>query len=207
MEGFVIRYSIGFLSVLAALVALPLGATAQDADEGATSKPNLQEPGTSAEPAPEDRALQIELDEVGAEIVEMQRRVRNAKIGLGISGVSVLVAGVLLAITLDEGVFSDDPNRQNTARDDRIAIAGMTLVAGGLVSMLTTGVLLGVRKRKLQSQKRKQRELQRNLPLGARGARPASASTMVAPGMANAFEVQPRARRVQWDLARSRLVF
>jgi hypothetical protein len=30
---------------------------------------------------------------------------------------------------------------------------------------------------------------------------------MVAPRTANGFEVQPQERRVQWDLAQSRLVF
>jgi len=183
-----VRYLVGFVCVLATLAALPLSASAQDAEEGTTPEPSLQESAPSSEPAPEEPALQLKLDEAGVEVVEMQRRVRNAKIGVGISGLSVLVGGVLLAITLDEGLFPDDPNHVETARDDRIGIAAATLLVGGLVSLLTTGIMVGVRKRTLKSHERKLRELQRDLPLGGGGARP-----------------QPR--RVQWDLARSRLMF
>jgi hypothetical protein len=46
--------------VLAGLVALPLRASAQDGEEAATSEPNLQEPAPPSEPAPEERALQLQ---------------------------------------------------------------------------------------------------------------------------------------------------
>jgi hypothetical protein len=119
----------------------------------------------------------------------MQRRVRNAKIGLGISGVSVLVGGVLLGVGIG-GTYRDTGTPQEAASDDRdgLAIAGATLLTGGVASLLATGILFAVRKRELESHEQRLRELQRNLPLGGRGAR-------------------PQARRVQWDPAQSRLVF
>jgi len=46
------RYLVGFMFVLAGLVALPLSASAQDAEEDATSEPSLEEPTPSSEPAP-----------------------------------------------------------------------------------------------------------------------------------------------------------
>ncbi len=42
--------------VLAGLVALPFGASAQAGEEGATSEPSAQEPAPSSEPTPEEPA-------------------------------------------------------------------------------------------------------------------------------------------------------
>ena len=173
--------------VLAGSVALPLTASAQAGDDG--TEPSVRKQQHSTELGPEEPALQLKLDRAGVEVVEMQQRVRNAKIGLGISGVSVLVGAVLLGIGIG-GTFRDIGMPQEAASNDRdgIAIAGGTLLAGGVASLLATGILLAVRKRELESHEQRLRELQRDLPLGGRGAR-------------------PQARRVQWDLARSRLVF
>jgi hypothetical protein len=131
----------------------------------------------------------LKLEQAGVEVVEMQRQVRNAKIGLGISGAFVLVGGVLVGIGIG-GTYRDIGTPQEAGSNDRdgIAIAGATLLTGGVASLLATGILFAVRKRKLESQEQKLRELERDLPLDGRGAR-------------------PQARRVQWDLARSRLVF
>jgi hypothetical protein len=79
----------------------------------------------------------------------MERRARNAKIGLGISILSVCVGAVLVPVALRYGIFPDDPDAY-TARDDRIGIAALTLLTGGVVSSLATGILLRVRKRKLR---------------------------------------------------------
>jgi len=54
------RYLIGFVFVLA-LVSAPLAMSAQAGEEGATSEPPAEEP--SSEPAPEAPALQLELDD------------------------------------------------------------------------------------------------------------------------------------------------
>ena len=55
------RYLFGFLCVCA-LAALPQSASAQRGEEGTTSEPNLQEP------VPEEPALQLELDSAGVDV-------------------------------------------------------------------------------------------------------------------------------------------
>ncbi|UCD24921.1 MAG: hypothetical protein JSW51_03095, partial [Gemmatimonadota bacterium] len=78
--------------VLAALAALPLSASAEEVEEGAALEPNAVQ-----ESAPEEPALQLQLDDAGVGVVppprtpdrytleEMNVRVRRAKIGLGSS--------------------------------------------------------------------------------------------------------------------------
>ena len=62
------RYLFGFLCVCALGVApSPQSARAQAGEEAATSEPSLQEP--SSEPAPEEPALQLKLDSAGVEVV------------------------------------------------------------------------------------------------------------------------------------------
>ena len=58
------RYLAGFVFVLT-LAVLPLSVSAQDGEEGATSEPIAEE--RSSEPAPEEPALQLQLDEAGVE--------------------------------------------------------------------------------------------------------------------------------------------
>jgi len=152
------RYVVAFVFVLA-LVASPLGVSAES--EGATPPPSAAESLWSLDPPREEPALQLELDEAGAAVVEMQRRVRNARIGLGISLLSVCVGAVLVPVALRYGIFPDDPYAYTT-RDDRIGIASLTLLTGGILSSLATGILLSVRKRTLRSHQLKLREF----PLG-----------------------------------------
>ena len=179
------RYLVGFVFVLAALVASPLSAGAQTGQEGTDSEPNLQEPAPSSEPAPEEPALQLQLDKSGVEVVpspprtpdgytleEMEVRVRRARIALGVSvvplvlGTGIAVVGALRAVD-----FTTPPS--DTSGETTL-YAGSAIVGAGAVWMITSGIVLGVRKRQL-------RELQR-----------AHYGTQ---------------RRAQWDLARSRLVF
>jgi hypothetical protein len=153
--------------------------SAGDADT--TSKPNLQEPAPSSEPASETPALQLELDSAGVEVVpsplrtvdgytleEMDVRVRRAKIGIGSSALAFFVGGILMA----SGLGGDCGWGGGAQREscDRLAYAGTALAAGGAVGMIATGILLGVRKGK------------------RRGLQEADYG---------------RAHRVQWDLARS----
>ena len=101
--------------VLAGLV-VPLSASAQDAAESATPEASAEEPVTekptpSAEPAPEEPALQLKLDAAGVGVTpspsrtedgytleEMDLRVRRAGIGLGFSGAVLVSGGVMLGI-------------------------------------------------------------------------------------------------------------
>ena len=175
------RYLVGFVFVLA-LVSAPLAVSAQAGEEGATPEPNLEEPAPSAEPTPEEPALQLKLDSAGVEVVpspprtadgytlhEMELRVKRARIGLGVSSIG-LVAGGLTMLAANAkcmiGEWTDSCNR--------IDNAGIAILSAGGAAMIATGILLGKRKRKL-----------RKLEQAHYGT----------------------ARRVQWDLARSRLVF
>lgn len=159
---------------------------AQSAEEIPPSpEPNLQEPAPSSESAPEEPALQIELTHAGVEVVpsppptvdgytleEMELRVRRATIGIGSSALAFFVGGILVASGLG-GACSWGGGAERE-KCDRRAYAGTALAAGGAVGMIATGILLGVRKRKLS----KVQEARYEGP-----------------------------HRVQWDLARSRLVF
>ena len=58
------RYLIGFVFVLAGLVALPLSASAQPAEEDSLSSWQVE-----AKPAPEEPALELKLDEAGVAVV------------------------------------------------------------------------------------------------------------------------------------------
>ena len=145
---------------LAGLVALPLSASAQDTEEGATSEPNLQEPPPSSEPAPEEPALQLQLDKSGVEVMpspprtpdgytleEMEVRVRRAKMGL-LAPAALIVAGVPLWV---RGKTSDcasfDPFVQvSQERCTRLRTSGAALTVSGAVGMIVGSILVGVRK-------------------------------------------------------------
>ena len=177
------RYSVGFACVLAALAALALSVSAQVHEEG--TEPNLQESAPSPEPAPQEPALQLGLDDDSVKLApspprtadgytleEMDVRVRRAKIGIGSSALAFFVGGILVASGLGgDCSWGGGAERE---RCDRLAYAGTALAAGGAVGMIATGILLGKRKQKL-------RRLQE-----AHYGRP---------------------HRVQWDLAQSRVVF
>ena len=162
------RYLFGFMFVLA-LVASPLGVSAQTAGEVSAS-----------EPAPEEPALQLKLDDAGVEVTpspsrtedgytleEMDLRVRRAGIGLGFSGAVLVSGGVML------GVGAADAD---TLTGDYLGllVGGGILTIGGLVATIITGRMLAERKR----DRDRFREAHYGTP-----------------------------RRVQWDLARSQVVF
>jgi hypothetical protein len=185
-----VRYLFGFLCVCALVGTSPLSASAQAGEEDATSEPNVQEPAPSSEPAPEEPALQLKVDSAGVEVVpspvrttdgytleEMELRVRRAGIGLGVSG-GVLLAGVVMgAIALSEAAPFFCILEACPPTADWAAPVGWT------GALLTVGGLLGMISFGTERgrRKRKLRELQE-----AHYGRP---------------------HRVQWDLARSRLVF
>ncbi|MBW2629542.1 MAG: hypothetical protein JRE45_18270 [Deltaproteobacteria bacterium] len=199
------RYLIGFMFVLAGLVALPACASAQAGEEGATSEPNLQEfapsfepaaedlkePMPSSEPAPEEPALQLQLDSAGVEVVpspprtadgytldEMELRVRRAKIGLAVSAIPFIAGiGLSLAAGFSSMVTTSlcfEESCPNEPWVTPVGVTGAVLTASGLAGTIATGILLRRRKRDWDSL----REAHYGGP-----------------------------RRVRWDLARSRLVF
>jgi len=182
------RYLFGFLYVCALVGTSPLSASAQAGEEGATSEPNLQEPAPSAEPAPEEPALQLELDSAGLAIApnplrtvdgytleEMELRVRRARIGVGVSGVAVGL-GLTAAMVAAAGsicISFGEPCSPPSWVAPTMAV-GVLVAAGGLATMIVYGAALGRRKRDRDSLR------------AAHYGRP---------------------HRVQWDLAQSRLVF
>jgi hypothetical protein len=180
--------------VLAALVASPLSVSAQAGEEGTeptVEEPIPEQPAPPSEPAPEEPALQLELDDAGLQIAsppprtpdgytleEIERRVKRAKIGLGVSagvyglGIGLTFGGVACADNAppDQGGFVNLPPGHCYA----LLGTGAILTLGGLIGIIISGVRLASNKR--------DRNWLRQAQYG-------------------------RLHQVQWDLARSRLVF
>ena len=166
--------------VLAALVALPLSASAQAGQEGKDSEPNLHEP------APEEPALQLNLDAAGVEVApspprtpdgytleEADLRVKRAKIGLGVSVPFILLAPVAVLMAEPVCLYSS-PDQPCPEGSPGLAATFAVMSVGGLGGTIASGILLRRRKRDRDS-------------------------------LRQAHYGTPR--RVQWDLAQSRLVF
>ena len=150
------RYLVGCVCVLA-LLASPLSASAQDTEEGATSESNLQEPAPSTESAPEEPALQLKLDAAGVDVAptpprtadgytleEIELRIRRARIGL-LSTTGVLVVGAALSL-VGAGTSSSSSN----VYEDPLVATGLSILVGGTVGMIASGIVLGVRNRELR---------------------------------------------------------
>ena len=182
------RYRIGFMFVLVGLVALPLSASAQVGEEGATSEPNLQEPAPSSDPISEEPALQLELDDdsvklSASSVWEEEQYMREVAEPRASKARAWLIAtGVLTAIGVTLVAVGATYDRRQPPSEDfdldltgaGLATVGGILVAAGVVGMAVSGARLARSKRKLRS------------PEQAHYGRP---------------------HRVQWDLARSRVVF
>ena len=179
------RYPVGLVCVLAGLVALPLSVSAQPAEEDSLSSWQVDEGASLEQPAPEEPALQLKLDDTGVGVVpspwrtpdgytpeEMELRVKRAKIGLGVSG-GVLGAGMVLLVAGLSGCTEIVGGTCADWADPAFFAGGGIALAGGIAMYATLGTWI--------HRKRKLRELQR-----------AHCGTP---------------RRAQWDLARSRLVF
>jgi hypothetical protein len=172
------RYLFGLLCVCALAGHLPLSASAQTGEEGATSEQHLQEP------SPEEPALQLRLDEAGVEVVpsppptvdaytldEMELRVKRAKIGLW-STAGATVVGTGMAFAAFGAAWScalawSPPCSSPPGWVAPVGWTGMVLMVGGISGMIASGIL--------KRRRRRDRDRLR--------------------------------RRVQWDLAQSRFVF
>jgi hypothetical protein len=148
-----VRYLFGFLCVCALVGTSPLSASAQAGEEGATPEPNLQEP------APEEPALQLKLDDAGVEVAptpartfggytleELELRKRRAGLAL-IAPAVVTTAGIVLFVYGTSGDCYDDQADDWDYRDGcrRPRDAGMVLTISGGVGMIVGSVLYGVR--------------------------------------------------------------
>ena len=112
--------------------------------------------------AQEASALQLQLDAVGVDAVassartvdgytlkQMEKRVQRARRGLGVSVVPFVAGGLLMVVgTVPYDCFgtSEPPNRCG-----RFLYSGVGLAAVGAAGMIATGILLGVRKRRLRT--------------------------------------------------------
>ena len=179
-------------TVLAGLGSLPLSVSAQAGEEGTPSEPKFREPAPSAEPAAEEPAMRLKLDEAGLDVApgypprkpegytlkEMKLRVKRAKIGIGASALSLVIGGIFAGVAVPnlscESSGTGVGDCPIPGWSFPVFLTGVTLAGGGVLGMIATGALLGVRKRKL-------RRLQ------------------------EAHYATPR--RIRWDVARSRLVF
>ena len=154
------RYLVAFMLPLA---ASPLGVGAQAAGEDAAA-PGVEgsEPTQSAEPTksrlerwhseafvdPSD-ATQSKFEikyEDRTEFDPYEKKVRNAKIGLGLSAGAVLVG----VATFGAGFANTDILDPDASGGDGAIWTGVALIGAGGLSIIVTGALLGVRKRELR---------------------------------------------------------
>jgi hypothetical protein len=191
------RYVVGFVLALA-LVASPLSVSAKIGDDGAAPEPNVEEPTPSSEPAPEEPALQLELDSAGVDVVsspprtadgylvvsdeEMKLRERTESAVARHRG-GLIASSVVLALGIGLGAAGASIEDPECGDGDPGCISSSAVALGSVGIALTLGGLVGmaVKGAKLARSKRELRMLQQ-AHYGAR-------------------------RRVHWELARSRLVF
>jgi hypothetical protein len=174
------RYLVGFACVLAALVASPLSVSAQVEEE--VTEPTVEEP--APEPAPEEPALQLQLDDAGVEVVPSQPRTDD---GYTLEEMDVRVKRARIGLITSAAVFPVGIALLSVGAANA-CIVGSDCPGWANPVMWTGFALMGaglygmiVSGAMMHVRKRKLRELQE-----AHYRRP---------------------RRVQWDLARSRVVF
>ena len=157
------RYLLILLAVvLVGLVAPPLSASAQTGEEGTISEPNLQELAPSFEPAPEEPALQLKLDEAGVGVVpsptrtpdgytieELELRKRRAAFGL-IAPAALIVAGVPPLVLGTSGDRCTQGLEFDSDHCRRLRTAGLVLTISGTVGMIVALPLAGGRARALR---------------------------------------------------------
>ena len=118
------------------------------------------EAATTSEPAPEEPALQLKLTPEGVNVTpspprtadgytleEMELRVKRARIGLlSTTGVAV-VGAALFGAGAARGRSSQD---LDALSEGPLLISGMSLMIGGAVGMIASGIVLGFRKGELR---------------------------------------------------------
>jgi hypothetical protein len=172
------RYLVGFVFVLALGIS-PLSATAQAGEEGAGSEPNLQAP------VPEEPALQLKLDSAGVEVVPSPLR------------------------TVD-GYTLEEMERRVMLAKLGVGVSAVPIFVGALLAASTAFSPLAPRTPEEQTSDRRLQYAGAALAAGG-------AASMVAMGIVLGVRKRKlrslqeadygRSHRVQWDLARSRLVF
>jgi hypothetical protein len=142
------RYWIGFV---VAAAAVPAAGVAQnneesvDEPEAAASRLERWYPEAFEAPRPKEVPPGPPMSSEG-------KKVRNAKIGLGVSAV-VVVAGVVMATVAAGPVIDFSGGSSSDSGGDAVIWAGTAVAAAGGASMIATGIMLGTRKRELRESK------------------------------------------------------
>ena len=176
------RYLFGFLCVCA-LGVVTQSASAQDAEQRATSEPNLEEPAPSSEPSDEEGGLSPRVrertrqqwDPDAYDLPSASKGQAHRRQGMHPAGIGFLTTtGVTVVGAVLVGVGMTRPSTGDLNRDIAPVAAGAVLMMVGGVGMIISGAIWGRRTR----QGRRLTEAHYGRP-----------------------------QRVQWDLAESRLVF
>jgi hypothetical protein len=156
--------------------------SAQAEKEGKTSEPNLLEPGPSSEPAPEEPALQLKLDSAGVEVVPIAERIALEETKLRVKRARIALFSTAGVTGVGVVLFGVGVARVRSSQDlDALSRENSEPLISGMSLMIGGAVGMIVTGTLLGIRKGELRSLQK-----ADYGRP---------------------RRVQWDLARSRLVF
>jgi hypothetical protein len=154
--------------VLGGLVGFPLSVSAQPAEEDSLSSWQVAEGASLEQPAPEEPALELKLDDTGVEVTptsprtfngytleELELRKRRAAFGL-IAPAALIVAGVPPLVVGMRGAACDDNPGFEFDSDHcrRLRTAGLTLTISGNVGMIVALPLAGGRVGALRSAKR-----------------------------------------------------
>jgi hypothetical protein len=176
------RYLFGFMCVLA-LAALPLSVSAQAGEEG--TEPSAEEPALPSEPALEEPALQLKLDDAGVEVVPSPPRTAD-------------------------GYTLEEMERRVMLAKLGVGVSAVPIFVGALLAASTAFSPLAPRTPEEQTSDRRLQYAGAALAAGG-------AASMVAMGIVLGVRKRKlrslqeadygRSHRVQWDLARSRLVF
>ena len=127
--------------------------------------------------------LEYEPSPSRTELKEIDLRVKRAGIGMGVSAGSVAVGGVLALAGLGQcGIMGPWTETCN-----RLTWSGIAIASAGAVAWIATGILYGVRQRERRRLRRRYHPIR-------------------IPTHWDQHSYAPP-RRVQWDLAQSRLVF
>ena len=186
--GFVVMRKLAVATMLAGLWTLPQSASAQPGEEGTTPEPNLQEPTPSVEPAPEEPALQLELTPAGVEVVPSPPRTVD---GYTLEEMELRVRRTKIGLGISGGAFLGGVVMIAVALPEANIICifecppspNWVTPVGTFGALLTIGGLIGM----------------------------IASAVILGRGRTELSELQEahygRPRRVQWDLAQSRVVF
>jgi len=176
------RYLFGFLCVCAVgVVPLSQSVSAQTSEEGTAAEPSLlEEPAPSSEPTPEEPALRLELDSAGVNVAPSPPRTELEKIELRVKRARIGLLSTTGVAVVGAALFGAGVARGRSSQDLDALSEGPLLISG--MSLMISGavgmIASGIVLGFSKGELRRLQEAHYGTP-----------------------------RRVQWDLAESRLVF